>query len=208
MKSFEMKEDISTGNVQMDSEMSNSALERLQFHMQLQCTPSLYDSHPALWPWFNTLVQQRMIQSGLQLEQTLECAGTAHSDGEHKTDFYDRRAALQHDSPTIFSTMKMDEDGPQPIYSDHNLMLSSSSSYSDSSVAVAQMPRNSMEGSCNMPQHQDHTSQFNYFKDNMVWFSNYYNMDDDTPSGPSVSWDVATGTSFLHSADQLAARES
>lgn len=185
------------GNVQDHHELqqlTNSAVERLELHMQLQSPPTLYPSHPAFWPRLNPLVQQRMIQ-GLQLQQTLD---TVQSDGEHKSDFYDSVA---------ISTVKMDEDGRQQIYSDHHNLMLSTSSYSDSSVAVAQLPSNTMvnqdekgrEGGFMPQQQQDHTSQFHYVKDNMVWWSNHYNIPDDTSSGPSISWDVTTANSFLHS---------
>ncbi|PKI59857.1 hypothetical protein CRG98_019739, partial [Punica granatum] len=103
------------------SELSHSAFERLQLHLQLQSLQSplsnYFYSNPALWPKLHPLLQERIIQSlhllpQQNLGQTLdlhtpgpECDNVrgSHSEDEPNGEFYfpamtSIQPAAQHDS--------------------------------------------------------------------------------------------------------------
>ncbi|XP_022756539.1 transcription factor MYB36-like [Durio zibethinus] len=127
---------------QFSQGLSNSALERLQLHMQLQSlqNPFSFYNNPALWPKIHPL-QEKMIESiqasnrNLLMQPLLQNPQPANE--QSADDFYDQPAATaslvqRQDYPKISNAKELEldnfsdgispSDGPAPFGTGDNLM--------------------------------------------------------------------------------------
>uniref|UniRef100_A0A5B6YP10 Putative Myb domain protein 36 n=1 Tax=Davidia involucrata TaxID=16924 RepID=A0A5B6YP10_DAVIN len=191
--------------------LSNSALERLQLHMQLQNPLSFYNNIPALCPNLN-LLQEKMMQS-LQclngspnplmhhVPPTPTPPGHGHGHG-HKV----ASIGLQQHYST-FSNLKVDE-----LENSLNGMSSSDNSLEGSDGTEQPNAASTFQAQLDdflnnkpvgfLPQEDHIAAEFDCFKemdgskDSLIWWSNNL----DTKSTSSNSWD---STSVLHQSEGL-----
>lgn len=161
--------------------LSNSALERLQLHMQLQNLqkPFSFYNNPALWPKLLPLQEKLMIQSLQSLNQSQL----------QNVEFYEPPTAaismpkvneLENNSSMAFNPV-LDSALVPSFQAELDDFLN------DKNVAFEPQEDQIAEFDC--------FKEMNGSKDSVVWWSN----DFETKSGSSNSWD---STSHLHESDQ------
>lgn len=175
-----------------DNSLSNSAMERLQLHMQLQSLQNPFSlfNNPALWPKLNPL-QEKMIQT-LQsfndnsnpLMQPIPQPGQGQD-----VEFYEPKMdELENSVPIAFnipdSTIVPKSDAQQV-----NPGIQTFQAESDDFLNNNKVTSGFGEFDC--------FKEMEGSKDGMIWWSNEF----DTNSASSNSWDDPT--SALHQSDQV-----
>ncbi|KAF9662654.1 hypothetical protein SADUNF_Sadunf18G0076700 [Salix dunnii] len=192
--------------------LSNSALERLQLHMQLQSlqNPISFYNNPALWPKLHPFQEKIILQSFSEISNPLmQYAFPSTQQGDaQKVDIYGQRVdsnvvSLENSLNVITSS-----DSPIPLTNGKNVMdlttvPASMADQSDAAVQPVSNFQSDLENFLNnktsgFTAQGDQIGEFDCFKemngsrDNINWWCN----DFETKSASSNSWD---STSVLQS---------
>ncbi|KAG5225813.1 transcription factor MYB [Salix suchowensis] len=192
--------------------MANSALERLQLHMQLQSlqNPISFYNNPALWPKLHPFQEKILLQSLSEISNPLmqyAFPGTQQGDAQ-KVDIYGQLVDSDTFNKNSLNVIAS-SDSPVPLSNGTNVMDLTSvpragmADQSDAAVQPVSNFQSELENFLNnktsgFTAQGDQIGEFDCFKemngsrDNMNWWSN----DFETKSASSNSWD---STSVLQS---------
>ncbi|KAF8389338.1 hypothetical protein HHK36_026032 [Tetracentron sinense] len=195
--------------------LSNSALERLQLHMQLQSlqNPFSFYNHPSLWPKLHP-IGERTLQSPTALMQEAPNTETGH----YENVAFDELPASDKLGQASSSSSDRKRDESEILLNGFELLDSSTAFNSESNpldratisksdgIELSNMEFQTFSGiqselnnlffskTHGIVRREDQITGFECFrevdgsKDNMIWWSNEF----DTKSSSSNSWDSAS----------------
>ncbi|KAK3437700.1 hypothetical protein EUGRSUZ_C02280 [Eucalyptus grandis] len=136
-RSSSMKDANSSKDATSSQALSNSALERLQLHMQLQNlqSPFSFYNNPALWPKVPPLLHEKMTQS-LQIlnespyqlmQPTLSSSSSPKND--QKAETHESSPAASHSAPSDFANLSFNDADFSELVNSMTNCVSSSDRY-------------------------------------------------------------------------------
>ncbi|CAI9098547.1 OLC1v1035216C1 [Oldenlandia corymbosa var. corymbosa] len=203
-----------------ENTLSNSALERLQLHMQLQSlqNPFSFYNNPALWPKLNPL-QEKMLQALQNLNQSQNSSNPSilpqvnnispnAADVQQNVEFLNQAAMSARIQQELQSSMsgnnQLNSSSVEPKTSSEMLEPNNTSTFTQAEIDNF-LNMNSKTASSFLSSENHHQlpefdslKEMDSARDAMMWWSNN---DIDTNSASSSSWDSTT-LMHHHQSDQ------
>ncbi|XP_050216239.1 transcription factor MYB36 [Mercurialis annua] len=192
-------EDTSSSSISL----SNSALERLQLHMQLQTLQNPFTNlcnNPTLWPKLHPLQEKLLLQS---MAETSNSLMQQFMPNTQQLSLLDHHNYPKVDNPTVNGTVvnsnslvPFNNCGNKATDSNMGVSLQSDAAIQPVLTFQAELEDYLSNKICGYVGQEDQITEFDCFKemnnsskDSLMWWSNVY----ETKSGSSNSWDSSSG---------------